>query len=210
MVGLERILVGYDGREGGREALALARDLAGGDAGRLVVVCAFPSLAVHDAVPSRRDGLLESDAERALADARDQLGPDAGAELLAVIGTRPALSLQDMARERAADLIVIGSSRRSAVGRVLGGDLLAGLLETPLCPVCVAPRGRSGPARMGGSASPSTARPSPTPRWRSPPGSWGRTAGPTSSPASRSSSSRAPAAPQRLRRSRPRTRPARS
>ena len=46
-----------------------------------------------------------------------------------------------MAERERADLLVVGSAHRGAVGRVLGGDVALGSLHGSPCPVAVAPRG---------------------------------------------------------------------
>jgi nucleotide-binding universal stress UspA family protein len=52
-------------------------------------------------------------------------------------------ALYDLAIELDAAAIVVGSTHRAAVGRVLAGDLATGLLHAAHCPVAVAPRGYS-------------------------------------------------------------------
>jgi nucleotide-binding universal stress UspA family protein len=49
--------------------------------------------------------------------------------------------LQELAAELDARAIVVGSSHRGPVGRVLAGDIAAGVLHGAPCPVAVAPRG---------------------------------------------------------------------
>jgi nucleotide-binding universal stress UspA family protein len=56
-------------------------------------------------------------------------------------GTSPARVLHRVAETERADLIVVGSSHHSAVGRVLVGDAAANTLHGSPCPVAVAPRG---------------------------------------------------------------------
>jgi nucleotide-binding universal stress UspA family protein len=81
-------------------------------------------------------------------------GPDALAlaELLADPGAQvtpitvpatqaPAVGLHEAAVERGADLIVVGSSSRGLIGRVLAGDDVKAALRSAPCAVAVAPRG---------------------------------------------------------------------
>jgi nucleotide-binding universal stress UspA family protein len=59
-----------------------------------------------------------------------------------VVGdTSPARALHRMAERERADVLVVGSAHRGAVGRVLGGDVALGSLHGSPCPVAVAPRG---------------------------------------------------------------------
>jgi nucleotide-binding universal stress UspA family protein len=59
----------------------------------------------------------------------------------ALVGTSAAKALHEAAEERRAGLLVVGSSRRGARGRVLAGATAAGLLSGSPCPVAVAPHG---------------------------------------------------------------------
>jgi nucleotide-binding universal stress UspA family protein len=58
-----------------------------------------------------------------------------------VLAGSPAGTLQELAHELGAAAIVVGSSHRGTVGRLLIGDVAAGLLHGSTCPVVVAPRG---------------------------------------------------------------------
>jgi nucleotide-binding universal stress UspA family protein len=55
-------------------------------------------------------------------------------------GSRPG-ALQELAEKLDAIAMVVGSSHHGPVGRVLAGDVAAGLLHGAPCPVAVAPRG---------------------------------------------------------------------
>jgi nucleotide-binding universal stress UspA family protein len=55
----------------------------------------------------------------------------------------PARALHDLAERQEASLLVLGSSRRGLVGRVLPGAVTDRLLHGAPCPVAVAPRGFS-------------------------------------------------------------------
>jgi nucleotide-binding universal stress UspA family protein len=135
------IIVGVDGREGGRDAIALARALAAPGA-RLVLVNAYP----YDVAPSRAssgayDAALRDATEELLAQERREAAVP-NAELAVIADTSPARALQTAAEREEADLIVVGSThRRSALGQVLAGDIARGTLHDASCPVVVAPRG---------------------------------------------------------------------
>lgn len=58
-----------------------------------------------------------------------------------LIGTSAAKALHEAAEEHRAGLLVVGSSRRGARGRVLAGDTATRLLSGSPCPVAVAPQG---------------------------------------------------------------------
>lgn len=133
----KKLIVGLDGLDGGADALVLARMLASDDTD-LVLLHAYP----YEHAPSRAsaldyDALIRGDAEKLLADAAPQ---DRTPTLLAVGDLSPARALHHAAEEQDADLIVIGSCRRSAIGRVLVGDVSRTSLHGAPCAVAVAPR----------------------------------------------------------------------
>ena len=59
----------------------------------------------------------------------------------ALIGRSTAVALQTAAKDERADLIVLGSSHRGPVGRVLAGSVTEGVLHGSRCSVAVAPVG---------------------------------------------------------------------
>jgi len=134
------IVVGVDGREGGRDALALAGRLALLAGGDLVAVRAMPfDVYVPRGGGPNYDSLAEAEAKRQLeADlaaagltARTHLVPDAS----------PARALHRVAEAERADVIVVGSTRHGPFGRVFTGDDAAATLHGSTCPVAAAPRG---------------------------------------------------------------------
>jgi nucleotide-binding universal stress UspA family protein len=133
------MLVGYDPRQRDRApvdfALAAAR-LTGSP----VLIVAVQ--AGGDTSPGNRDGELVPDCSDALAGLEQELG-NAGVqvECRKLDGSSAASALHDVAEKEQCALIVVGSSRRSGVGRVLGGLTAQRLLHGAPCPVAVAPQG---------------------------------------------------------------------
>lgn len=135
---MHRIVVGIDGRSGGRDALELARRIGGpGAAITLVHAC-----AVQPSVPGGSVGVLEhplrEDAHRLLADAAED---DGRLELAVVADAFPGSALHRAAEERGADLICIGSCHHRELGRARIGDGARGALHGARCAVAVAPQG---------------------------------------------------------------------
>ena len=131
------VIAGVDGHDGGRDAVALARALQPASlrlAGVYLGSEGRPALAAV----APWDELRHSETQRMLEAARHEAGVEA--ELDVVAGTSPARALQELAAERGADLLVVGSSHRGKLGRVLAGDVGRGLLHGAPCPVAVAPR----------------------------------------------------------------------
>jgi nucleotide-binding universal stress UspA family protein len=136
----ETIVVGVDGREGGRDALALAAVLQRVFASEIVAVHAFP---LDYYLGRGADGEYEQVVhDRAAAVARDEVERAAvSARPFVVADGSPGRALHRAATTHGADLIVVGSAHRGRVGRVLAGDVTAGTLHGAPCPVLVAPRG---------------------------------------------------------------------
>ena len=131
------ILIGVDGRAGGRDAIALARRLAAPSASfTLAHVDAGPvswwdHQIAEERVFDRSASMLAAERERAALPAG----------IVCVGGTAPAPGLHDLAAERAADLIVVGSSRHALLGRVLLGDDARASLDGAPCAIAIPPHG---------------------------------------------------------------------
>jgi nucleotide-binding universal stress UspA family protein len=134
------IIVGIDGREGGRDALAVADSLQRVLGSDLVAVHAFP---LDNYLGRGADGAYEKVIhDRAVEVARQEVERAAvSARPFVVADGSPGRALHRAAIAHGADLIVVGSAHRGRVGRVLAGDVAAGTLHGAPCPVLVAPRG---------------------------------------------------------------------
>ena len=131
------ILAGADGTGSGLDAVAFAARLAGAVGAPLTVVCVSPEQA----------GLAGAEAEEdvarhaaAILDAAHEVVGDQPAELRTVAATSPARGLAELAEEVGAEAVVVGSTHRGAVGRVMSGSTAERLLHGTGCPVAVAPR----------------------------------------------------------------------
>jgi nucleotide-binding universal stress UspA family protein len=134
------IIVGVDGREGGRDALVLAGRLALLAGGELVAVHALAfDIYVARSGALKYNSLAEQDGQRQLDEALANAGLTARTRLLH--DTSPARALHRVAEEEHADVIVVGSTHHGALGRVFTGDDAAATLHGSTCPVAVAPRG---------------------------------------------------------------------
>jgi nucleotide-binding universal stress UspA family protein len=134
------IVVGVDGREGGRDALSLAARLALMGGGELVAVRVLPFdyYATRAGSPPYAS-VAEHDARRALEDEISRAGVTARTRILG--DTSPARALHHVAEQDGADAIVVGSTHHGRLGRVFAGDDVAGTLHGASCPVAIAPRG---------------------------------------------------------------------
>ncbi len=132
------IIVGIDGCDGGRDALALARALAG-DHTELVLTSSFPyELQANRGTNQGYEDLLRKDITKALDEAA---AGDVRCRVVVMADGSPGRALHQEAERADADLIVIGSCHHSALGRVVLGDVSRATLHGAPCPVAVAPKG---------------------------------------------------------------------
>lgn len=138
--GSRTVLVGVDGTGRSTDAIALGATLA-------PLLGAEPTL-LHAHPYGELESLLSDDehatlmrevAERTARDAAEHLG--ASPALSIVADRSPARALQAAASRDAVAAIVVGSSSRGAIGRVLPGGVAQRLLAGAPCPVAVAPAG---------------------------------------------------------------------
>jgi nucleotide-binding universal stress UspA family protein len=137
------IVVGVDGRDGGRDALSLAGRLALVGGGELVAVRALPFdyYATRAGAPPYAS-IAEHDAKAEVEADLRTAGLEADVRILSE--TSPARALHRVAEREHADLIVVGSTHHGRAGRVFAGDDAAAALHASPCAVAVAPRGLAG------------------------------------------------------------------
>jgi nucleotide-binding universal stress UspA family protein len=163
-----RIVAGVDGGPSGRDALAFGALLA--------EVCGATLVAAHvveeEHLWSEYDHEGQFELRHELFDIRkeavsvfDRLGRNRG-EFAAVPARNVPTGLGEVAESSGADLLVVGSTHRGPIGRVLVGSTGTRLLQGACCSLAVAPRGyadspsqRRGAVGVGvdGSASSHTA-----------------------------------------------------
>ena len=141
--------MGFDGGAEANDALAFARDMAEPDTTLILAEVFDPGLLAGRPERVRTRGA--SPHRRASHRAERVLG-GRPFEPVVVAGTA-ARQLNRLAHETGADLIVVGSTHRGPIGRVLAGTVADRLLNGAPCAVAVAPRGYA--EREGtGSAGP--------------------------------------------------------
>jgi nucleotide-binding universal stress UspA family protein len=132
------VLVGVDGRQGGRDAIALARELATPDA-RITLAHVYGSDWVLGHGAAVGADIDRSVASEILVRERQKAGIDAALVCSAL--SPPARGLHELAEERGADLLVVGSSRHALLGRALIADDTRAALNGAPCAIAIAPRG---------------------------------------------------------------------
>ncbi|HUA10794.1 MAG TPA: universal stress protein [Solirubrobacteraceae bacterium] len=135
----KKILVGVDGSEHSRDAIALARALAApGSTITLANVHAGTTNPRHAVEPG---AVAEEDARSAALLEREQQETGIEAELASVAAPSPGEGLHGYAEENGVDLIIVGSCHRGTLGRVFMGDNARSALNGAPCAVAVASRG---------------------------------------------------------------------
>jgi nucleotide-binding universal stress UspA family protein len=134
---MERIVVGFDGSEHGRKALARAAEIANG-ATIAVVSAAGPSpLRTKDMSMSPEDPADADVRTKALAEAREYL-EGKGAKAVYVEGHgNPADVIVQEAEDSGADLIVVGTRGLNAAQRVFMGSVSTNVVHHAPCDVLV-------------------------------------------------------------------------
>ena len=134
---IERILIGYDGSEQARDAVLLGADLAARlEADAILGVCVDR--------PGRPLAAEEADA---LLDGAASLAPEVDLRRAVTTDSSPADGLRRLVSEARADLLVVGSTHRGPIGRVLPGSTALRLIGSVSCPLAVAPRTSPGENR---------------------------------------------------------------
>jgi nucleotide-binding universal stress UspA family protein len=132
------VLIGVDGREGGRDAIALAVRLAAPGA-KLVLANVYGS----GLMPGRGAALLlASEREQAqglLERTREESSLDA--ELFACAERSVGLGLRQLATSHRNDLLVVGRGHHGLFGRAFHSDDTSAALNGTPCPIAVAPPG---------------------------------------------------------------------
>jgi nucleotide-binding universal stress UspA family protein len=140
----DSVIIGFDGSEQAKDALALGRLL--GSLGPSGIVLAY--ITDHQP-PFERQRRVYAQARRekvheVLAPAVSALADHGRVEPASIDSSSAARGLSDLASEYGAFgscLLVIGSTHRGPVGRVLVGSVGELLISGAPCPITVAPRG---------------------------------------------------------------------
>jgi nucleotide-binding universal stress UspA family protein len=135
-----KVIVGYDGSKQGRDALCLGEALTARD-GELIVCCVNHYQALSARIDPTEPRVDQATAQELVAEATGLLTRGLTVTPLFVAGAGTPETLQRTAREQHTDLLVLGSSHRGAVGRVLIGSVTEQTLHGAPCAVAVAPVG---------------------------------------------------------------------
>lgn len=139
----DQIVVGHDGGNGGRDALALAAALADtwGQDPTITVVGVYPYDPSYKSASETFEAKLVKQTEDQLADARAEYAGREHIRFTVVRGSSPAQALHNVARELGARAIVVGRSHTNVVTRPFLGSATEQALHGSPCAVVVAPVG---------------------------------------------------------------------
>jgi nucleotide-binding universal stress UspA family protein len=134
------IIIGFDGSEHASDALALGRALATTLSTRLVVIIAYtPDQWLW--APGTADPMDRHERELVVAKAEAAFSGQDRVELRTVPSPSAAGALHAEAERERAQIIVVGSSHRGTIGRMLLGTVTQEVLDAAPCAVAVAPPG---------------------------------------------------------------------
>lgn len=134
-----RVLVGFDAKAASRDAFKLGGLLAKAGGGKLVLASILSGWPEAIA-PGDYAWLVIEEEKRIAREAYASLG-SREFEISVIAGGTAAEGLKSIAAAESADLIVIGSTHRGAIGRVLPGSVGERVLDGAPCAVAIAPRG---------------------------------------------------------------------
>ena len=135
----KHIIAAVDATDRTLDALELAQLLGHTTGAPVDIVSVFPYLVLADPAGEELARVREEAGTiiRQLANASDLKA----AAVEVIPGNLPARELQRLSERESTGVIVVGSTHRGAVGRVLPGAVGERLLTGAACPVAVAPRG---------------------------------------------------------------------
>jgi nucleotide-binding universal stress UspA family protein len=135
----DKIVVGFDDTPPSWDALALARLLAEGTGAELLLAYVYPYEPILSSEHERQE---RQAALRVLEDGKETLANtpvEVGSRPLAA--SSPARGLHELAASEHAGALIVGSSTRAALSRVLPGSVGERVIHGAPCPVVIAPRG---------------------------------------------------------------------
>src|SRR4051794_27000635 len=130
------IIVAFDGSDRAQDALALALRLRDREDGQITLACAVVDRPWHHAATPVTDEIAVM-----LAGARAKVPAGIRVALRMPAAGSPARALTELAEADQADLLVVGSSRRSPSGQIWLERTAGRLLQGAPCAVAVAPAG---------------------------------------------------------------------
>jgi nucleotide-binding universal stress UspA family protein len=139
------ILVGLDGTERSRDALALGHVLGEAVGARLLMAYVHPYREVSNLLG--HESFVREIVDSIFADSHAILPGATARDMRIVVHRSPAVGLHRLAREENAATVVVGSSQRSRVGRIVPGSTGDRFASAATVPAAIAPQGYAGRQR---------------------------------------------------------------
>ncbi|HEY7935126.1 MAG TPA: universal stress protein [Solirubrobacteraceae bacterium] len=136
----DKVIVGFDGSDHALDALLLGQALTA-CGGEMIVCCVHHFQSLSARVDPTEPRIDRESAEKSVKEAARLLDRGLSVTWTVLAGASTATSLQRTAVAEQGDLIVLGSSHRGALGRVLVGSVTEETLHQAPCPVAIAPAG---------------------------------------------------------------------
>jgi len=133
------IVVGYDGSDSGKAALAQAVELAQGLGDEVVLVFGYSPPGTWGGEIAEHEEAIEEFGEKLMGEARQQVQTDGVEVAYELVAKRGAEAVLDVARRRDARMIVVGSYGEAPLKGVIIGSTPYKLLHLAQCPVLVVP-----------------------------------------------------------------------
>jgi nucleotide-binding universal stress UspA family protein len=152
------IIVGTDGSDSALKAVEQAAEIAGALSARLIVVCAYhPLTAKEQSIlaatvgPTNMYQVAGTDAATVALDAAERRAADSGASDVTALLVKgdPGQALLTTAKERAADLIVVGNRGINTLSGRLLGSVPSDVSQRAPCDVLIAHTVEGGPRDAG-------------------------------------------------------------
>lgn len=135
-----KVIVGFDGSDRALDALSLGQALTASE-GELIVCCVHHFQPLSARIDPTEPSIDRESAEESVEQATRLVKRGVTITPKFLAGVSAARTLQSTAIAEQADLIVLGSSHRGALGRVLMGSVTQETLHEAPCPVAIAPVG---------------------------------------------------------------------
>ncbi|HKB49867.1 MAG TPA: universal stress protein [Solirubrobacterales bacterium] len=134
-----QIVVGYDGSDSGKAALERAKELAKGLGDEIVLVFGYSPPGIWGGEIAEHEEAIEEFGQKLMAEARQQVETDGVQATYELVAKRGAEALLDVARQRDARMIVVGSSGETPLKGAILGSTPYKLLHQSERPVLVVP-----------------------------------------------------------------------
>jgi nucleotide-binding universal stress UspA family protein len=133
------LVVGYDGSDRGDVALDKALDLAGGLGAEVVVVFGYAPPGVWGGEIAEHEEAIEELGEKVVSRAKAHAGERGASIETSLVPKKPSEALIEVADERDASMIVVGSYGEAPLKGAILGSTAYKLLHTTERPVLIVP-----------------------------------------------------------------------